>query len=528
MVTRRGLALLTFLLAVAGCGESTPPPAASGSPATPEASTAAPAPPPQATTASAADRCAALRGTVVAAAQIAQATMVPASGPTPAYCRVEGRIASRIGFVINLPDDWQGRLVYLGGAGFDGSILGPDTEALDKRWASVASDGGHRGHAVDATWALGDPEAVELFGSGSVPTVMASAVPLVSSYYGQAPQKSYFRGCSNGGREALMAAQRSPQLFDGIIAMAPAYNFTGLAVAYNRTAKALLTPPTRFPASKLTLLSNAVLAACDAADGLPDGIVSNPQACRFDPAVLRCAGGDGPDCLDERQLGIVASMMADTTLADGTLMNRGWPLSGNEAHPKSWPTWVVGDLARLPPEVPAQFVFQESGLRFLITGNPLLNTLEFDPQAHRADLDRAAARLDATDPDLSAFRTRGGRLILWHGSADAAISVNGTIDYYRRASAASGSQASADAFMRLYVAPGVAHCFDGPGADRSDLLAALDAWVVQAAPPGALTAIRSTAGTTPMSRPLCPWPQYPRYLGSGDPAAAESFACSPP
>lgn len=471
--------------------------------------------------------CEGLAGTTVAGATIVSASMVAASDAAPAYCKVSASVDPNIQFEVRMPGDWNRRFVYRGGGGFDGSIPAVDPATLAHGFASVSSDSGHRGGTIDASWALGDAQAVTQFAYASVPTVAAATRAILEKHYGDAPEHAYFEGCSNGGREALMAAQRSPQSFDGIVAMAPAWNFTGLALAYNRNMRAMRAGAL-LSAAKVQALSQAVLDACDADDGLRDGVVSRPSTCRFDPQALRCTAQDTDACLTDTELQAIATYTSDTAGPDGTVANRGWPLTGGEADPSAWPVWVTGDYRASPPQPPLQLLFEESALRFLITGDPLLNTSDFDANDHAEELAASSALLDAASADLDAFRARGGKLVLWHGLSDPAISPNGTIDYYGRLASRYG-QADADRFVRLYLAPGVSHCVGGRGADTADLVSAVDDWVSNGRAPDTLLAQRrDEAGDAVLARPLCAYPRYPRYGGSGDTAAAASFSCERP
>ncbi len=218
---------------------------------------------------------------------------------------------------------------------------------MNAGYAQVSSDSGHQASGLDASFALNDPHAAQLFGSLSVPTVMGAATEIVHVHYGSRARRAYFEGCSNGGREALINVQRHPALFDGVISRAPAYNWIGLMGAFNRTAKALAAPGGAISTAKIATLASAVRAACDGLDGLVDGVVSNPAACHFDPQTLRCPGGadTGDACLSDAQLNAVASWTSPVSFAGGTYSNTGWPLTGNENEPGAWDFWTTGTPA---------------------------------------------------------------------------------------------------------------------------------------------------------------------------------------
>lgn len=471
--------------------------------------------------------CAALSGKTVAGATVASAATVAASGVAPLYCKVTATIAPQLNLEMRLPQQWNGKLYYGGGGGYNGSIptlQGGNLTALQAGYATVNSDSGHAGNVLSADFALNDTQAANLFGSLSVPTVMSSAREMLQSAYGKLPERAYFEGCSNGGREALMAAQRNPNLFDGIIARAPAYNWVGFMGQFNRTAKALAAPGGQFNAAKLGLLAQSVRQACDANDGLADGIVSHPQACSFDPAVLRCAGGadTGDTCLSDAQLATVASWTSPASWAGGTYTNAGWALTGNEDDAGAWPAWVTGGGT---VQAALQYLFQDTTVKNYLARDRGQDSLAYTWDGNLNGLYALSALNDATNTDLRPFKASNAKLILWHGGNDSALSYKATTAYYQGAVAAVGGQAAADDFMRYYIAPGVNHCAGGPGADQADLLAALDAWVVGGTAPGTLTATRQASGSTAgFTRPLCRHPQYARYTGPANDAAAAALA----
>ena len=388
----------------------------------------------------------------------------------------------------------------------------------------------HQASGLDASFALTDTFAAQLFGSLSVPTVMSTAKELIKTAYNTAPTQSYFEGCSNGGREALMNVQRYPNLFDGVIARAPAYNWVGLMGAFNRTAKALAAPGGQFSAAKIATLASAVRTTCDALDGVADGVTSNPAACKlaFNPQTLRCAGGadTGNTCLSDAQLAVVTSWTTDAVFAGApTYRNAGWNLTGNEDDPGAWAAWETGDANYT---VALQYLFQDTTVKNYLARDPTANSITYTPfDQNQNGIYAMAALNDATSTDLRPFNASGAKLILWHGGNDAALSVNATAEYYNGVVATMGGQANADAFTRFYVAPGVDHCGGGPGADTSDLLAALDSWVTSNTAPDTLAAAKlATDGTTTLTRPLCRYPLYPRYTGAANDTAAAALAAN--
>jgi feruloyl esterase len=450
---------------------------------------------------------------------------VAATSTLVEYCKVAGLIAPKLNFELRLPTDWNRKLHYGGGGGYNGAIPPVVAPALNAGYAQVSSDSGHQGSGVDASFALNDPVAAQLFGSLSVPTVMGAALEIVKAHYGFRPMRSYFEGCSNGGREALMNVQRYPTLFDGVIARAPAHNWVGFMGQFNRTAKALAAPGGALTPAKVATLAGAVRTACDALDGLVDGVVSNLQACHFDPSTLRCPGGGdtGNSCLSDAQLAVVTSWTAPASYAGGTYHNTGWPLSGNEDDPGAWAPWVTGTPS-------LQFLFQDTTVKNYLARNPSANSLTYDFDSNTGALFSMAALNDATNANITPFLGAGGKLILWHGGADSALSNTETAAYYHEVVAAMGGQANTDQFVRFYIAPGVDHCGGGVGADQTDLLTPLDLWVTRGRAPGTLTAtkVNPSTGATLLSRPLCEYPAYPHYKGRGDVNSAASFSCATP
>lgn len=475
----------------------------------------------------AARACSSFMGQTVGGATIAKTELIAASTSSPEYCQLSALIPPKLVFEIRLPSQWNHKLHYSGGGAYGGVVPAADTAALGKGYVDVASDSGHQENPFTANFAIADAQAREMFGYLSVPTVMKAALAIVQARYQSAATHSYFEGCSGGGREALMSAQRYPQLFDGIIARAPAYNWTGLMGAMHRNAEAVARPDAWLGSGKTAALADAVLAQCDALDGLADGMVSNPQACRFDASRLRCPGGadTASSCLSDAQLAVVNTWTSQTLLDNGRYRNAGWPLTGNE--PGNWPLWLLGAT---PADASLQFLLSDATIKGYLAKNPNADSLSYVFDSNPTALAAMAALNDATDVDLRPFKAAGGKLIIWHGGADAAISPQGSVDYYLAMQSAVGGAAAAGQFSRLYLAPGAEHCGGGVGADHADLLDALDAWVGQGAAPGDLLATKPGPGNGApvLSRPLCRYPAYARYNGQGDARLASSFHCAAP
>lgn len=479
--------------------------------------------------------CATLSGKSIGGATLTTA-VVPAAAAVPAYCKINGTLDPALNFEVRLPNAWNGKLYYGGGGGYNGSIPALVVPALAQGYAQVVSDSGHQDDGMSAAFALNDTFAAQLFGSLSVPTVMSVALEIVRATYGVAPARSYFEGCSNGGREALMAVQRNPNLFDGVIARAPGYNWVGFMGAFHRTAQALAAPGGAFSPAKTALLAKHVRNACDALDGIVDGVVSNPAACTAkvtNVSALRCAGGadTGDTCFSDAQLAVVESWTTDAVFAgSNTYRNKAFNLTGNEDDPMNFGVWVSGNGDVMTA---GQHVIQDSTVKYYFARDAKADSLTYSPWDRNQNALYALAALnDATQTNIRPFINSGGKLILWHGGSDAALSVNSTIEYVTNMRKDIGD-ANAAASTRFYVAPGVNHCEGGVGADQTDLLSALDAWVTKGTAPATLSAQKLDAsGAVLRTVPLCEFPQYPKYTGrANDSAAAKlarSYTCTSP
>jgi hypothetical protein len=459
----------------------------------------------------------------------------------PAFCRVTGVLHptpdSDIRFEVWLPEkDWNQRYLGVGNGGFAGSIGYRNLAGnLRRGFATAGSDAGHQGQGEDASWSLGHPEKTKDFGWRAVHLTAERAKDVIRAYYGKTPDKSYFDSCSDGGREALMEAQRFPQDYDGILAGAPANAWTrmlssGVSIAHTT----LGTPGGYIPATKLPAIERAALAACDASDGVKDGFLNNPAKCRFDPAVLLCKGADSPDCLTRPQVQSLKRYYAGGVDDNGKSLFPGY-LMGDE---EGWKDWVVGK----GPGSSSGMHYANSYFRYMVTGDPQWDILTADVDvSHREAVERTAAELDATNPDLTPFRARGSKLIIYHGWDDPAISPWNSIAYYQNVQKTMGD-AQASGFLRLYMVPGMEHCTGGPGPSSFGQLGlattkgpkygvfdALVDWVEKGVPADKVIATKySSDNEAIMTRPLCPYPQLAKYKGTGDTNDASNFACSKP
>jgi hypothetical protein len=519
------------------------------------------------TEASARQQCSALQGIVIPRDAIGLPTnggVVVSASPVMAadagnsngeFCKVLGSIrpvdptAPDIRFEVNLPVNWNNRLLQMGGGGFDGTLVtglggvsnqAPSTPTpLALGYVTLGSDSGHEGTGFDAAFALND-EALANFGHLQIKKTHDAALHLVKARYGSLPQHSYFAGASQGGHEGLVAAQKYPADFDGVIAQYPAYNVLLMHLGSQHFAKALYGESGAgwINPNKVKTLVAAVYAACDGLDGLEDGIISNVPGCnkvftmQTVRAALRCEGGAdmGNGCLSDAQIQTVDAINSPFSL--------GFPTAGGLTTYPKWPILegatflnnTLGDSA-IPSRPPgAADAFQlrpaDATIRYIITRNLTLDPLTFDPNQWAARIVQVSSILDANSVDLTQFMAKGGKLILMVGSIDDSITSHNTLNYYSRLVARFG-QATLDSFVRFYYIPGFGHG-NGVFNAKFDSLGALDGWVTRKQSPDTLVGIDGNAATEGRTRPLCIYPAWPKYNGSGDVNAWSSFTCAAP
>jgi len=460
-------------------------------------------------------------------------------GDLPAFCRVTGILHptsdSHILFEVWLPENnWNKKFLGVGNGGFAGTIgYGGLAGNLRRGYATAGTDTGHQAEAEDASWAYRHPEKVADFGYRALHLTTDRAKTITAAYYGSSPSKSYFDSCSDGGREALMEAQRYPEDYDGILAGAPANNWTRMVSAGIDVQHAMLADPAAYISSlKLPAITAAVLAACDSVDGLKDGILNDPRQCHFDPAVLQCKAGDALTCLTAPQVATLRKIYSGGDDSHGKSIFPGL-MPGDEAG--TWKSWITGSA-------PGGSNYVQNYFRYMVYDDPYWNglTANVDQAVAAADA-RTARQLNATDPDLSRFQARSGKLVLYHGWNDPAISPLNTIAYYQSIQSREGEE-QAKKFAILYMVPGMGHCAGGPGpsafgqlgipsakGERFGIFTALEQWVETGKQPAAIIATKYTADKkVEMTRPLCPYPQVAKYSGTGDQNDADSFSCKLP
>ncbi len=499
---------------------------------------------------------------VLSAEAVARGTFVAPPRPTgpneqvalykqlPAFCRVKVQATpssdSNIQIEVWLPlevANWNHRFQGQGNGGFAGEI---DYEALarflDSGYATAGTDTGHFADGIEASWALHHPEKIIDFGWRGIHQMTVQAKAVLAAFYGGPAAHSYFASCSDGGREALMEAQRFPADYDGIVAGAPAYNWTALLTSAAIGMQTLLADDASYiPATDIPFIHRAIVAGCDKLDAVKDDIITDPRACHWNEEGLACKSAQGTSCLTAAQIKALSAILSEHKVGDTTI-----PAvlpAGGELDPNGWPSWITGPTRGKS----AMAGFGYGYFANMVYSNPKWDFRTFDPAAGLAAArEKTGAALDA-HPDLSAFHDRGGKLILYHGWADAAISPIYSIQYYEAVQRTLGKDKTAG-FTRLYLMPGVKHCAQGPGPDsigqfglpslkNSDashnVILALQGWVEQGKAPGTITATKY--GELPdhhadpqnvlMTRPLCPYPQQAHYKGEGSISEAASFVC---
>jgi len=441
----------------------------------------------------------------------------------PAFCRVAATLTpsadSQIQMEIWLPaENWNGKFLAVGNGGWAGTIsFDAMATGLRRGYAAASNDTGHPA-AAGAEFALNNDKLVD-FAYRAMHEMTVQSKAIVGSFYSRPPRLSYYQGCSTGGRQGMMEAQRYPDDFDAIVAGAPVYNMVHLNVSQTALQVHMLKNPERIvPPNKVTLIANAAVAACDANDGVKDGIINDPRACKFDPGTLACKAGDSADCLTPGQVATARQLYTPVKTA-----------SGKAVYPGRSPGVEAGWAARIPEVGKPVNPLWGDMPRFVGHRDAKWDVMSFDFENDLALTLKNASFIEASNPDLSKFKARGGKLLLWHGWADPGPAPENTIDYYSAAAKAAGGGSQED-WMRLFLMPGVAHCGGGVGPDQADFLGAIERWREQGTAPSQITASRNPGrgGLTPMTRPLCPFPQIAKYKGTGSTDDAANFVCAAP
>jgi feruloyl esterase len=469
--------------------------------------------------------------------KIESATLVAATQQAPAHCDVRGTIWPEARFAVKLPANWNNRFYMVGGGGYAGNLSLPQMNpGLQKGYATATTDTGHDAAkeplGTFAERRADNPHADRKkidYAYLAVHNTAVLAKQIIHAYYGSAPKYSYWVGCSTGGRQGLMEAQRYPEDFDGYVIGAPVLKVSGENLRGIWNAQAVSTHEGVAGAlshDKMPLIADAVYKKCDGIDGAPDGLIADPRKCNFDPLkdLPKCAGDlDGKDCFTTAQLQGLRKVYGGVRNSKGKLLYPGQPLGAEIAvnGRSGWVGSIGGDGG-------AGATFGETAMRFMA----------FEPQRGKAwtwkqfDFDKDPPQIaafskliDATDPDLSRLKKRGGKIIHYHGWADALVNPNMSVEYYESVLKKMGRQQTQQ-FYKLYMIPGMFHCRGGIGCDQADWFTPLVEWVEKGVAPGALAGSRVASGATVMTRPLCTYPEIAKYKGSGDINRAENFTCA--
>jgi feruloyl esterase len=466
------------------------------------------------------------------------ARVVAATADTPAHCRVTGVIAPEVAFEVNLPERWNQRFYMTGNGGLAGDALDTPanadrTAALSNGFVMARTNTGHDARQEPSgSFILSNPQKAIDYAYRAVHVTADTAKRIAADYYAKPVTFAYWNSCSNGGRQGLLEAQRYPDDFDGIVANAPWVDQTGFTIGAIWNQKALAEAPVSI--AKLNMGAGKVMAACDQIDGLEDGLIDDPRACRFDPArdVPACRdGADAPDCLTAAQAATLKKIY-DGPTSNGRSLFPGY-MPGSEmvvagANGTANSNWANAIVPAQPAAKPADFNLAEGLMRYLILDPPQpgFDTTTMDFERAPAAVERWSKLADAKDADLSTFRKGGGKLIMTYGWADQILQPLMGVRYYEAVVAKNGADTSG--FARLFMVPGMSHCAGGVGPDRNDAVTAVIDWVEMGKAPEQLVASKVTNGQVVRTRPLCPYPQVARYKGQGSIDQAANFSCVAP
>jgi feruloyl esterase len=460
------------------------------------------------------------------------AIVVAARGSTPEFCQVLGLIQPEVRFEVSLPAAWNGRLYMFGNGGYAGeNLAAPGRQrmrdlALTAGFAVAQTDTGHDASREPLGSFAVSPQKLVDYAYRAVHVTAVTAKEIAKAYYGDGVERSYFHGCSTGGRQGLISAQRFPTDFDGIVVGAPVLDFTGTMLQFAHIHRAMRDAPGLI--DKIDDVASRVYAKCDEVDGLVDGLLDDPRRCAFDPAkdVPACqASAAGKGCLTPEEVTALRAVY-DPVVVNGVTVYAGLPVGAEVAVPSSggpvsgWQGWIVSPK---PPTISERFV--DTFFKFMVTPGREIDWRTFDAAKDLEMLQKIRTLLDATDPDLRAFRARGGKILMYFGWAEPALNPVRGIQYFEEVQKTTGPS---DDFFRLFMVPGMFHCAGGPGPDAFDAMTPLVRWVEKAVAPDRLVASKREKGTTTRTRPLCPYPQVARYRGSGSVDDASNFECGPP
>jgi Tannase and feruloyl esterase len=452
---------------------------------------------------------------------------VRATAIRPPHCAIRGVIGKETNFEVLLPDRWNQKFFMGGGGGFVGSIQNSSASTIEQGYATAGTDTGHSGDVLHAEWALNNPERQLNFGYLAIHETAAVAKSIIAAYYGVAAKYSYFMGASRGGGQAMHEALRYPEDFDGIVAGSPAMDWTGFSASFLRDAQAVYpvpsdtTHPVITPANQ-KLLGARILAACDALDGVKDGIMEDPRECKFDLATIPWCKADhsGPDCFTSAQRKAILTIYSPLTNEDGTIYP-GYPFGG-EDEPGGWYLWITGSDGQ--PSF--QYTFATEFFKYFVFSDPSWNYSHFTFANWKKRTQFLSAFMDAKSPDLTQLKAAGHKLIMWVGWEDLAQNPLRFIQYWESVKAKDPDVAS---YFRLFLLPGVTHSVDTPGPNKVDWPSSISDWVENGYAPQRVVASKlSKDGIVVRTRPLCAYPKRAAYSGNGDTNVETNFSCQGP
>jgi feruloyl esterase len=454
----------------------------------------------------------------------------------PEFCRVAATFDKEVRMELWMPARWNQKLVAVGNGGLAGSIsYTAMVKPLQQGYATSSTDTGHQGTSTtDGAWALGNYDRIVNFADRATHLMAEADKVILNSFYNEQPAHAYFNGCSQGGHEALIEAQRYPADFDGIVAGDPANNWTHHYIGGHLWTALAVDGDAYLTADKVKILADAVNEQCDMLDGVKDGVLTDPRRCKFNPATLLCRGSETSRCLTAAQVGAVEKIWSGLRTPEGQLIYPGL-VPGGEAGNGGWASYITGNA----PGGGRHAGLGAPFFRFFVFDDP-----NWDPKTFRFtasdgfdnDIDYTDSKLgalfNAVNPDLSGFKAHGGKMIQYHGWSDPDITPLNSINYYDSVVRAQGGDVhglqNTLEFYRLFMVPGMWHCQGGPGATSFDMLESLDQWTTKGVVPEKVIASHLSNGAVDRTRPLCPYPREAQWKGSGSTDDAANFVCALP
>ena len=443
---------------------------------------------------------------------------------TVPFCHLLGRISKGINFELLLPAKWNKRFLMSGGGGFVGSIQNSFRFEVNSGYVTAGTDAGHQGSGIKADWAFDNMERQLDFGKLAIHLTAAVSKFIIHTYYCADPAYSYFAGCSRGGGQAMMEAQQYPEDFDGIVAGAPAFSWPATGAKLIQNSQKNYPDPHDLQKPVITtdnlrVLQDVILRQCDTLDGVRDHIISDPRACKFDFSSLPiCPDGHSrPDCFTVKQLEAIETVYEPVIEKQDTIYT-GYSL-GAENEDVSWNVWIAGNKPGMV--IPSlQYMFGTEMFKYLVFNDSTWDYSKYDFSNFTKETHYASAFLDATSTDYTGFKNHKGKMIMYHGWNDPALSAFSTIRYYQQVKQA---DKDVESYFRLFLLPGVLHCDGGPGPDETDWLSLIENWVEKDKAPGRVTMSKKENGKVVMTRPVFPFPKVAVYIGKGDPNQQQNF-----